>query len=469
LLKVPLDGKSPEKLADLLGPRGATWGSAGVILYTPVSEGPIYRVSERGGDGTPVTQLDSTETAHRYPSFLPDGKHFVYVGLPAKDGRFRLYLASLDGGERKLLTDGAGGSAVYAEPGYLIYQRGDVLVAHHFDTRKMELVGDPISLRERHNGTAFSGAATASVSRDGTLVYPTNVSFSTELAWTDMQGRVLSTVPIVPDRYMRVSLSPDRKFALLERSERIGISDLWIADLERGVASRLSYDQGENSSAVWSRDGKRVAYTYGPQGGAPRIVVVDLGEGGERHTYLENDPSFKWVYNWTPDDQALMIGLQAPETLRDIYILPLTGDATLKPYLKTPFYEDNVRVSPDGRWAAYRSGEADNLDVYVQSFPVPGGKYQVTTGGGFVGGWLDGGSKLTWAEAGNPTVWIADVLPGPAFRLGPRRAVFKIPTDFADFSVAGELQRMLVLKDAGPTPSQTFTVVQHWQSLLNQE
>ena len=469
LLKVSLDGKQPEELAEITGPRGASWGSAGVILYTPVSEGIIYRVSERGGDGVPVTRLDSTETAHRYPNFLPDGKHFVYVALPPVDGRYNLYLASLDGGERKLLTDAAGGSAVYAEPGYLIYQRGEVIVAHRFDTRRMELVGDPVSLRERPMGTSFSGGATASVSRDGTLVYTTNVAYRTHLVWTDMQGRLLSTIPMVPDEYINVSLSPDGNSALLERSPRMGISDLWIADLERGVISRLSYEEGENSSACWSRDGKRVAYAHNTQGSPPCIVVVDVTEAGSKRTFLDDNPSFKWVYNWTPDNQALIIGIQNSESRRDIYILPLNGDSTLKPYLTTPFYEDNAKVSPDGRWAVYRSGESDQIDVYVQSFPAPGGKYQVTTGGGEVGGWLDGGKRLAWARTGDPNVKVADVLPGTAFRLGPDRTWFRMPENFVDFDVAGDRQQILVLRDAGPTPPQTITVVQHWQSLLNQE
>ena len=467
LMKVAAAGGTPETICDIKGPRGGTWNRDGVILFAPLSEGPIYRVSANGGEAVPVTDLDSTETAHRFPCFLPDGEQFVFSALPPHQGKYTIYFASLDGKERKAVTQSAGSGVVYAEPGYLIYQRDDVLVAHAFDAKHGQVVGEPISLGDHPIGSNFSGAAPLSASANGTIAYTTNVPIDTRLVWSDLNGKLIGTIPMEPGDYINVELSPDGQHAVLESALMVGVSDLWLADLERGVVTRLSYDTGENTAACWSPDGTRVAYTVASYGGVPRIAVVNVGAGSSTQLFLEDDPAFKFLFGWTPDGRALVYGRQEAATRRDIWILPLDGDHRPRPYLVTPYYEAEGRVSPDGRWMVYDSDESGQTEVYVQSFPEAGAKYQVTTRGGFNRGWSSDGRRLYFAENSDPAVTkAADVLPGPQFRLGPPRRISRVPKTVFDFSAARGEEKLLLLMPTGPIPPQTITIVQNWPSLL---
>ena len=467
LMKVPAGGGTPETVCDVKGPRGGTWNRDGIILFAPLSEGTIHRVSANGGESTPVTTLDSTETAHRFPCFLPDGRRFLYSSLPPRDGKFRIYLASLDGGDRQLVLDTAGSGVVYAEPGYLIYQRDDVIVAHAFDAKRGRVLGEPVSLGDHPIGTNYSGAAPMSAAMDGTLAYTTNAPFATHLVWADMNGKELEDIPMAAGKYIDVELSPDGRHALLTRSPMISESDVWMADLERGVVTRLNYETGQAESVRWSPDGTRVAYTYAPYGGAPKIVVVNVGAGTSTETFLEDDPTFKWIYDWTPDGRALVIGRQEAATRRDIWILPLDGEHKPIPYLVTPYYEDGSRVSPDGRWMVYNSDESGQTEAYVQSFPKGGAKYQVTTRGGFNRRWSRDGRRLYFSEVRDPGAILgAEVLPGPQFRLGPARVVGRVPDTVFDVAAARGEDRLLLLIPARPLPPQTVTIVQNWPSLL---
>ena len=467
LMKVAAAGGAPETICDIKGPRGATWNRDNIILFAPFSEGPIYRVSANGGESVPVTTLDSTETAHRFPCFLPDGKHFVFSALPPHEGKYTIYLASLDSKERKAVTHNAGGGVVYAEPGYLIYQRDDVLVAHAFDAKRGEVVGEPISLGDHPLGTNFSGGTAFSVAGNGTMAYMTNVPVDTRLVWSDMNGKLIGTIPMEAGDYINVELSPDGQHAVLESARMIGISDLWMADLERGVVTRLSYDTGENTSARWSPDGTRVAYTSAPYGGSPKIALVNVGTGSSMEIFLADDPAFKYLCSWTPDGRSLVYARQEAATRRDLWILPLDGDHTPKPYLVTPYFEERGVVSPDGRWMVYDSDESGQTEVYVQSFPDAGAKYQVTTRGGFNRGWSSDGRRLYFGEDSDVFVTkAADVLPGPQFRLGSPRTVARVPKTVFDSGIARDESKLLLLMPTGPLPPQTITIVENWPSLL---
>ncbi len=468
LMKVAIAGGTPETVTSVKNPRGGTWNRDGVILYVPLSDGPIYRVSANGGDGVAITKLDSTESAHRYPIFLPDGKHFLYTALPPREGRYRIYMGSLDGKERKLVLDSAGSGASYSPPGYLLYDRDGVVIAHRFDAKSGRVLGEPVPLGDHPIGTGFSGGPEVFASANGTLSFTTNTPFATHLVWADLEGRTTSDIPVAAGKYINVELSPDEREAVIESSPRIGISDLWLADLERGVATRLSYEGGENTNTRWSPDGSRVAYTASSLGSYQKIVVVNV-RGGAPESYLENEPVFKNIYGWTPDGRALVYGRQDPATRWDIWILPLDGDRKPRPFLETPYWEDSGRVSPDGRWMVYRSNESGQYDVYVQSFPDGGNKYKVTTHGGQAASWSSDGRRLLYSVSGeNETIYTADVLAGPAFRLGPARLYARFPDTIFDLSFSRQ-DRLLLLVPARPLPPQTITIVQNWPALLSRK
>jgi eukaryotic-like serine/threonine-protein kinase len=466
LMKIAASGGAPEAISDVKAPRGATWSRDGVILFAPVSEGVIYRVSANGGVSVPVTTLDSTETAHRYPVFLPDGKHFLYSSLHPHDGLYTIYFASLDGGERKAVVD-AGSGALYADPGYLLYQRDDVLVAQAFDAKRGRVAGEPVSLGDHPFGTAFSGGAPMSVAVNGTMAYMNNPSFASHLVWYDLNGKPLQSVPMVPGNYISVALSPDSRHAVLQSGSRVGVADLWMADLERGVVTRLTYDTTENDQACWSPDGARVAYTAAQTGGAQRIVVSTVGATSSNEVFLENDPSFKHLYAWTPDGRALVFGRQEAATRWDIWILPLDGDGKPRPYLATPYMEDGARMSPDGHWLSYDSDESGQTEVFVRAFPGGGAKYPVTTSGGFNIGWSSDGRALFFGSQSAPNrIFAADVLPGTQFRLGPPRVVGRVPEKAFNADATRGWDKLLVLMPNEPLPVLTITIVENWPSLL---
>jgi Tol biopolymer transport system component len=299
------------------------------------------------------------------------------------------------------------------------------------------------------------------------LAYTSNTPFATHLVWTDVRGKHLSDIPMVPGKYVEVDLSPDGRHAVLVSSNMISASDVWIADLERGVVTRLSYEAGQNADPRWSPDGTHVAYSTAPYGGAPSFHVVNIGAGGSTETYLADDPAFKWIYDWTPDGRALVYGRQESATRRDIWILPLDGDRTPRPYLVTPYYEEGARVSPDGRWMAYNSDESGQAEAYVQAFPAGGAKYQVTTRGGFNAGWTSDGRRLFFGEVADPsTIFAAEVISGSQFRLGPARVFGHVPDTVFDAELARGEERALMLIPARPLPPQTITIVQNWPSLL---
>jgi Tol biopolymer transport system component len=464
LMKVPAADGRPEAIGDIKNARGGSWNQDGVIIFAPLSEGAIHRISVNGGESTPITELDSTETAHRYPVFLPDGKRFLFSCLPPHEGQFVIRMGSLDSKETRVVMETAGTGVQYAEPGYLIYQRDDVLVAHPFDAKSGRVTGEPVSLGDRPMGTNFAGAAPLSVSRNGVMAYLTNTPFTTRLVWTRADGTIIKPVPMQPGPYTVVHISPDDARALLVSNSGLTYSDIWVVDLERGVTSRVSYERGQADNPIWSPDGERVAYQYSTYGSPPRMVVVSMGAGASTRSYLEDDLVFKFLSGWTPDGKSLIYTRQDPATRRDIWVLPL-DEGEPKPFLVTPYWEQGGAVSPDGRWLAYESDESGRQEVYVQAFPDGGAKYQVTTRGGMSWGWSDDG-KLLFVNFADPSqVYAAAVLPGANFRLEPARVAYR-PLDKEWYTDLASDGRLLSLISDGERPHPTITVVQHWPALL---
>ena len=468
LNRMSASGGAVQNLCDVGFARGGAWSRQDVILFAPTS-GPLFRVSASGGDPVQVTTLDSTreETAHRFPEFLPDGRHFLYTSLPPREGKYEIYAGSLDDPDRELVT--AVSSGVRYVAGYLLHQRDGLLVAQPFDAAKRRLRGAPVTLRESMAGTGFTGGPSFSVSANGRLAYATLKMPDARLAWVDKQGRETSAVPIDPAPYIDIKLSPDGRRVALVRRESTSKTDIWIGDLERGVVSRFSEEPGNCENPTWSPDGSRIAYdahVSGPQS----IVVRAVSVAAETRTLLQSDPNFKGVTGWTPDGKGLVYWNQDPVTKHDLWVLPLEGDPTPRPYLKAPFLQVGGHISGDGRWMAYQSNESGRFEGYVQPFPTGGLKYQVTKGGGWAGGWLRGGKQLLfWLTSSPSLVLTADVIPGDEFRLGPTRTFAAIPRDQITTDLTEDGRRILSLVPAGKPPANSLTVVLDWAEGLEKK
>jgi Tol biopolymer transport system component/tRNA A-37 threonylcarbamoyl transferase component Bud32 len=460
LQRVSLAGGDPVIVCPVKLQRGGSWNASGVILIAPNSNGGIFRVPAAGGDLEPVTTLDSTrgETAHRFPQFLPDGKHFLFSVLPPREGKIETYVGTLDSRERKLLIAAPSG-VTFQPPGRLLYTRNGRLVAQDFDARGLRLRGDPVQIGDEVGRTQYVGGPEVSASATGSLAYVTNPTPDARLAWMDYQGHELSRIAVPPGPYRGPSLAPDDRRVALVRFDSRDESDIWIADLERGVATRFTDEPGANNGVWWSPDGSRIAYTYLNAGSAQVLKVKEI-DGNRTDTYLESDPLYKRLDGWTPDGTSLIFERQDPATQWDLWVLPLEKGREPVPYLRTRFNETGGTVSPDGRWMAYQSDETGETEGYVQSFPAPGGKFQVTTGGGSTADWSPDGKRLFYTLASSRgTVFQADVLPGSEFRLGPGRPVIALPKTLFDAALAHDGRRWLALLPAGAPPEPKITVV----------
>ena len=465
--RVPVGGGDVEDLCDVKRARGGTWNRQDVIVYAPTSDGVLYRIPAGGGDPVAITTLDSTrhETAHRFPTFLPDGQHYLFSVLPPKDGKFEIDAGELGSTRReRVLTAGSG--AVYSEPGYLLYLRNGAIAAQRFNPRSRKVAGEPVTLREAVSGTSFSGGPGFSASRSGAIAYSTLRLPSTRLVWNDLAGREIGRAPVEPSSYVNMELSPDNRRVTLMRLMSNLDSEIWIGDLDRGVVTRLSQEPGTCESAHWSPDGTKIAYLVGMLG-PQRVVIRDASGAGPVETYLESDPTFKELYGWSPDGRMLVFGRQDPATRWDLWLLPLEGDHTPRRYLNTPFNDQGGQISKDRRWMAYTSDESGRPEGYVQSFPAAGAKYQVTNGGGGIFAWSSDGRKLGFGLNSKPnTAMVADVVPGSEFRLGPMSIFCSVPKDALTARPASDWKRLLTLMPAGKPPVNTTTVVLDWRGAL---
>jgi Tol biopolymer transport system component len=266
-----------------------------------------------------------------------------------------------------------------------------------------------------------------------------------------------------------VSLSPDRRRAVFMVWDTNHMASLWIGDLERGTVARFSNEREMCENPRWSPDGSRIAY-FVSQLGPQTIVVRPVDGSAPARTYLADDPVFKELDEWTPDSQALLFGRQDPVTRFDLWVLPLAEGAKPWRYVGSPFNEIGASVSPDGKWMSYVCDESGRNELYVQSFPKPGARYQVTTGGALGGGWPRSGGLLLWGEGSTfGSIMAADVLPGDTFRLGPPRVWARLPRDMVSFDVAAGQRRLITVLPAGKPQPKSITVVLNWPGALTSE
>ncbi len=469
LKKVSIAGGAPEAICNTGDGRGATWNSQGLIVFAPESAGPLYSVRDSGGELTPVTVLDAArrETAHRWPVFLPDGKHFLYVTLPAKQGKFDVFIGSIDSKERKFLLS-AESAPIYAEPGYLIYPRESTLVAQPFDAFRLTTTGNPLSLGEAPAASGWTGGPVVSASSDGVLVRWGKGLPNTALRWYDRAGKPLGEIAVPPGRYEKVQLSPDGKRLAVVRRSSVSANDIWLIELDRPVPSRLTFGAGGNDSVVWSRDGHRIAFSSDRNG--PWDVFVKSTEGAAEETaVLSGGALFKNPVSWSADGKTIVFEQSDPKTGWDLMFLAADGKSAPVPYLNAPGSERQADVSPDGRWASYYSDESGRFELFVQSFPTPGAKYQVTSGGAIniKTTWAKGGKELMFLAGDGVTVMVADVAAGTSFKAGAPRELFKLRSDNVGVDFAPDGERILVAAPIGEPQAPSVTIDVNWTALLN--
>ena len=474
LKRIESSGGPVFTVCDAPNPRGGTWNQDGVILFTPNLNVAIHRVSASGGTPVPVTSLDPPKgiTTHRWPQFLPDGHHFIYVaGTPLtlrENPTNAIVLGTLGSKESKLLLH-AHASAQYVS-GHILFLQQSTLMAQPFDESRLEPKGDAFPIADLVQESELILRSMFSASENGPLAYLEGTSSaSRELLWLDRSGKRVGEVP-GPDTYMSPRISPDGKKVVYTL---IGPwYEVWSYDMALGLKTRLTFGTSSGRASLgplWSPDGKRIAYTSIRNGRFGFYQKASNGSGNEE-VLLEEDGSVKYLNDWSADGK--FVGFQnAPQGINEIWTLPLTGERKPTPFLQFKFSSAMSAFSPNGKWLAYCSTEAGDQKVYVVPFPGPGGKWQVSPSGGCYPRWRHDGKELFYLSADNKIVAAEVRADGSSFAIGAVNPLFETRvyrSMFGGFDVAPDGQRFIICYEPGQ-PNVAITLVENWDAALKKK
>ena len=469
LKRIAATGGSVAIICDTEAPWPGTWNSGGVILFTPKRDSsPLFRVSASGGTPYPVTSVDGRNPlVHAFPSFLPDGRHFLFLSTSPNGSARQLELASLDSNDRKPLLDGVS-SAQYAD-GRIVFMTADsTLMARPFDATRLTFTGDPVSLSDdvKAERQALNNGTTFSLSQTGVLVYVTDRA--AQLVWLDRTGKRLRLLgdPYEEKGGLYLSLSPDGRQAAVAMVAA-GNPDIVILD-ERGTRKRFTADARTGSYAVWSPDGTRIIFNSRRRGHLDLFErSLDTAMGTE--TSLLIDDTDKFPTGWSPDGKYLLYTFRSSKTASDVWVLPLTGDRKPYPFLQTAFNEQNAKFSPDGRWVAYASDESTLFEVFVTPFPGPGVSRRVSPGLAALPRWRSDGKELFYEARDGTIMSVPWTMKGDQPEIGTAQPLFTVgrPSSIAyTWDVSPDGQRFLVRVPASNDRA-SLTLVVNWPALLN--
>jgi len=467
LKRIDILGGVPQVVAKAPSGRGGAWNRGGTILFAP-GVGALFKVLATGGEAVAVTRLETAQTAHKFPQFLPDGRHFLYFvqGGPAQG----IYAGSLDGGSSKWLADADAG-AVVSPSGFLLFLRQTNLFAQAFDFKRQELSGNPLPVAEQAAHDVLTSAAGFSAS-SGIVAYRIgSAGAARQLMWLDRSGKSVGTIG-APDTVglTDVELSPDGKRVAVARTVN-GDQDVWLIDTARGVPTRFTFDAAIDAYPVWSSDGRRVVFESNRKGVFNLYWKLSDGAGADE-LLLESDQN-KAPADWSSDGRFLLFRSNDPQTGHDLWVLPVSGDKKPFPFLKTPFVELDGQFSPDGKWIAYQSNESGRFEIYVQPFPGPGGKFQISTNGGAQPRWNKNGKEIFYVSLDSKMMVAPVKLSAdgqsleswtPAVLFPVRIAGGPLPgtTNKQQYAVSSDGQRFLVNLVADEHAASPITLILNW-------
>ena len=465
LKKIATDGGAPQVVCDAARPRGGTWSPSGTILFTPTSRDPLYRV-DPNGEAKPLTKLAPGEFTHRWPSFLPDGDHFVYMAESSKNSTttFAVYASSVSHPDQRKLLLSVPSQAYYAQ-GYLLFSQDKVVYARKFDPDRLELSGEPVPIAEDVQYVQSTAQSIFAVSSNGVLAYQSGAAEAgTQMAWLDRTGKELAKIG-TPGNFGNFRISPDgTRVALSAIDPKQGSEDVWIYDLNREVMSRVTFGPTWSSAPIWSADGREVFFRTSRTGPVDIYRKSFDGSGGDR-PLIHTDP-IKFPGDTSPDGKWLAYYALDPrkKTKFDIRLHSL-ADNQDEPFLETEFNEGEPAFSPDGRWLVYVSDETGRNEVYLTTFPASQRKLQVSTNGGATPHWRRDGKELYYLSLDLTLNAVAvdangqTSAPKPLFKLHPTGAG-------ALYDVGKSGDRFLAGVPAAESSTATISLVVNWTSEL---
>jgi serine/threonine-protein kinase len=467
--KLPLKGGTPLPIAEIppgSGYVGAAWSADDAIIFGTTSAG-LMRVSP-GGTPEVLTQADHTrnQLAHRFPHLLPGGRALLFTIFPAdaQPDNMQIGVLDLQSREHRVII-GGGASPTYVDSGHIVYAHAGTLRAVRFDLNRLEVQGNPVVVLEGVV-TKSGGAASFSVSADGTLTYVAGAEATARrsVVWVDRQGREEET-NVPPRTYAYARLSPDgNRVAVDIRDDQ---NDIWTWDLARKTLTRLTFNPGMDRGPVWTPDGRRIAFSMAANGA--ESVFLQASDGSGTPTRVTPDRGIFVPVSFTPDGRQLLVHTTAVPPY-DLHVVDSDGKTPPRPLLAEMYSESNGAVSPDGRWLAYQSNESGRDEIYVRPFPdVNSGRWQVST---------EGGTRPLWSRSGRElfyylppgVIMSAPIAPDESFIAGTPAVVVKgtylSPQTGRMYDVSPDGRRFLLIKESpaeGPAPPlPQLIVVQNW-------
>jgi eukaryotic-like serine/threonine-protein kinase len=472
LKKISADGGPPQTLCDAANGRGGTWNKDGMIVFAPATTQPLSSISAGGGTPAPASKLNPSqeENSHRWPSFLPDGKHFLYWARSARGGAESIvYLGELGSLQARVILKNES-TAAYASD-HLLFLRDQTLLAQPFNPTRMELSGDAVPIAEHVGMNGATARPLFSASQTGALIYQAGLTEGGwNLLWQGRDGKQLGTA-VKADRYVSPVLSPDgTHVAVSVFNGSQGIGDIWVFDLVRGTSTRLTFGPGSKSNPIWTPDGKMVAYSSTVKG-PPHIYARAADGSGAEKTILETPDVIELPDSFSPDGRYLVYSRHLPKTepTNHLWVLPLFGEGKPFPIVQTAFDERLAAVSPDSKWMAYWNNESGRYEIYITAFPGAGPKWQVSTNGGISPKWRKDGKELYFIDGADNMVAVDVNLSANAVHLGVPHALFQVAgvqREYGPYDVTADGKKFLINfgnVNAGGDP---LTLVLNWPSQL---
>jgi len=453
---------------------GGTWNRDGTIVFAPAPTSILHRVAAGGGKSVPVTKLDTArhETAHRYPQFLPDGRHFLYMavnlGGPGNDPANAIRVGSLDGKLDKAVVKTLS-NASYSS-GHLLYVQEGTLLAHRFDLSRLETEGDPMPVVQKVNLASWQSFYLFSASESGMLVTAPLFAPASRLVWLDRSGKETGSVGEAAS-FGSPRLSPDGRKVVADVYDAVhDTSDLWVYDASSGIGTKfISGTQAHETSPVWSPDGARIVFASDRKA---RNVRTDLWikplDGGKEELLAESADN-RAPEDWSSDGRFLSCVVIPAQGKRNnqIWTLDVGGGNRASPFMAEALSQGYSRFSPDGRWIAYASDQSGTAEVYVRPFPSGSGTWQISTAGGAFPAWRRDGKELYYLGL-DFRLMAVPVSADTKFHAGSPVALFPVRPSGAGtvYDVVSDGRRFLVNSMASEVGSPPLDLFIHWTALL---
>ncbi|MFZ3329520.1 MAG: protein kinase [Candidatus Acidiferrales bacterium] len=473
LKKLELSGGSVQAVCDAPSGRGGTWNKDGVIVFTPDASvgGGLYRVLASGGNPTQISNPDGKrgEHSHRWPVFLPDGKHYLYLAsnFSGQRGVDAIFVGSLDSSEKRFVVE-ATANAAYAAPGYLLFYREKTLLAQRFDQKRFVLTGEPTAILTDIQYLPQVARAMFTVSDNGLMITQSGSGVAlSQPVWFDRKGNEVGRVG-KPDVYLNVALAPNGKSVAVDKIDTANQNlkvDVWTYELQLESAKQLTFGFGFHGVPIWSPDATRLVFGSNPQ--FHFDLYMKNSDGTQEEKRIVQDDLDKFPTDWSGDGKYLLYNRAT-----ELWFVTFPEQKNSL-FLKAESVLSNGQFSPDGKWVTYASNESGKWEIYVTSFPVAHGKWRVSTTGGEQPRWRGDGKELFYLSS-DGKMMAAPVTTGAKFDSGTPVALFPATprqraarTELFVYDVSRDGQRFLINTQVKQAETQPMSVVLNWPAKLN--